>query len=138
MKACLTDWIVRLYFDVSVYDHISNNKLAGVLLNNWEYLLNACNVEIYTFICDDSSYPTARKRSFRFMVLYDREVNVAILREADGIVTVQDCHNIKVFANSNKLIYVAPYYDLIKCTTFLPDTENCNKDKRAEIFSYSE
>ena len=138
VNACLPDWIVRLYFDVSVYDHINNNKLDGVLLQNWEYLLDTCNVEIYTFICDDSSYPTARKRSYRFAVLYDREVNVGILREADGIVTVQDCHNIKVFANSNKLLYVVPYDDVMKCTTFLPDAEHCNKEKKAEIFSYSE
>ena len=96
---CLPHWVVRLYLDVSVYDHINTRsyiKSLGsdpktkekILLNNWNYLLEAENVELYTFICDDTSYSSFRKRSLRFAVLYDSQVNVAIIRDADGVVTV--------------------------------------------------
>lgn len=138
---CLPNWIVRLYLDVSVYDYINTqaySKSFGkdvinkgkILVANWNYLHNAENVEIYTFICDDSSYSTLRKRSLRFAILYDSKVNVAIIREADGIVTVQDCHNINVFANSNKIMYLTPFNTFIKCATFL-------SEEIGERFSYA-
>ena len=76
---CLPYWVVRLNLDISVYDHINNRSYIRslgsdaktkekILLDNWNYLLDASNVEIYTFICDDSSYSS---RSLRFGILYD-------------------------------------------------------------------
>jgi hypothetical protein len=70
------------------------------------------------------------------MVLYDPEVNVGILREADGIVTIQDCHNIDVFSRSNKLLYLVPYDGNIKSVEMSKVNNNFND--RASINSYSE
>ena len=71
---CLPYWVVRLNLDISVYDHINNRSYIRslgsdaktkekILIDNWNYLLDASNVEIYTFICDDSSYSS---RSLQF------------------------------------------------------------------------
>lgn len=76
---CLPNWILRLYLDISIYEDINDgnykNLIKGeyenILLDNWEYLFNTENVEIYTFICDDSGINTKRKRSLRFATLYD-------------------------------------------------------------------
>ena len=32
-----------------------------------------------------------------------------MIREADGIVSFQDCHNIKIVLKSNKFMYIIPY-----------------------------
>ena len=71
-------------------------------------LLNLENVEIYTIICDDITETTEidkvsvhQTRSYRFNALLDDSVNINISREADGIVTFTDCHNIRCFEKSN-------------------------------------
>ena len=69
------------------------------------------------------------------MILYDPEVNVGIVREADGVVTIQDCHNIRVFADSDKLMYIVPYNENIKSTLLL--VVNNNFVDVAQISSYS-
>jgi hypothetical protein len=41
--------------------------------------------------------------------MIDPTVNLYVIREADGFVSNLDCHNIKVFANNNKLFYISPF-----------------------------
>jgi hypothetical protein len=41
--------------------------------------------------------------------MLDPEVNVSIVREADGIVSYTDIYNIKNFVTSNKMIFIYPY-----------------------------
>lgn len=142
LSKCLPDWMIRIYMDNSVYNHIKSVKtyysinkdedIKELLYENWQYLFNAENVEIYTFVCDDSSYSNRRKRSLRFNILYDYDVNVSIIRDADGILTIQDCHNIDVFSKSNKMMYLAPFGEYIKSTNLILNTN------KAEISSYSE
>lgn len=124
----LPQWIVRLYIDSSVYHKVSTyseNKINGIndmnhvseLLN---YILAQKNVEVYTFFCDkiiSNDIHIAKTRTFRFLPLIENDVNVCIIREADGFVTNLDCHNIKQFANSDKIFYlpsiVEDYYNEI-------------------------
>ena len=122
VKKNLSDWIVRLYLDSSVYRSLMGYKQAGgtkfqFVEDSLDYLMNAENVEIYVYCCQDimeGKTPIARTRTFRFLPLSDTDVNVRIIREADGIVTNVDCHNIRLFTQSDYLFYlpqVIPEYD---------------------------
>lgn len=112
VKSELPDWIVRVYIDGSVYNNMqTGNTYVNEIMN---YLHMSDNVEIYTYICDsllDNNIPIARTRTFRFLPITDIDVNVCVVREADGIVTYTDCHNIKVFANSDRIFYLLPFLD---------------------------
>lgn len=104
----LPDWLVRLYIDSSVFNYARNsgsNKEQAIV----DYLLSCENVEIHTILCDSmmSSQSIDKTRVYRFLPLYDKTVNIAVIREADGIVTNLDCHNIRVFQKTSKLFYVA-------------------------------
>lgn len=104
----LPDWLVRLYIDSSVFNYArsSGNKKEQEIL---DYLLGCENVEVHTILCQElmRSDTIDKTRVYRFIPLFDKTVNVAVIREADGIVTNLDCHNIRVFQNSNKLFYLA-------------------------------
>ena len=107
VKRNLPDWIVRLYLDPSVYQSLEDKKNEDAIYVNHtlDYLLKADHVKIYVYCCS-SQTPMSRKRTFRFLPLFDPEVNIKIIREADGIVTNQDCHNIRIFSKSNYLFYL--------------------------------
>ena len=112
VKHNLKDWLVRVYLDTSVYNCLINKgdiQFSQLFLN----IVHSENVEIYTIecpsiICDE--IPIAKTRTFRFLPLIDEEVNIAIIREADGIVSNLDCHNIKIYSKlQNKLFYLPLY-----------------------------
>ena len=122
VKQHLPDWIVRLYLDSSVYqsviDYEAKRQQTGqpdeamYLSECLDYLLGADNVEVYMYCC--TSKPgigdaLAHLRTFRLLVLSDPSVNVRVIREADGIVTNQDCHNLTVFAHSDRIFDVAGF-----------------------------
>jgi hypothetical protein len=48
-------------------------------------------------------------RILRFLTMIDPTVNLSVIREADGIVSNLDCHNIKIYAESDKLFYLAQF-----------------------------
>lgn len=94
----------------------------------YSYIVNSPNVEIYTFLCEDFVIPSfdesdteeeiddkfqiydktlARTRFLRFLTLTDPTVKTCIMREADGIVSATDCHNIDAFSGSSKIFYIA-------------------------------
>jgi hypothetical protein len=107
MAIGLPDWILRLYMDVSVYDYIKNIKDGRTLNRLLSILYRSKNVEIYTSLCPPPEI-IERLRINRYKALYDDDVNIKMIREADGVVTFQDCHNIRFFSRSNRLIYVVP------------------------------
>lgn len=79
------------------------------------YLFNAPNVEIYTYFCPEilnESINLGKTRMFRFLPLIDPTVAVCASREADGIVTNLDCHNLEVFSQSNRIFYLIPIHDI--------------------------
>lgn len=108
----LPDWLVRLYLDSSVHRKMVNSpegKYKKFIKDSLNFLIDAPNVEIYTYCCSkilDNSTPISRTRIFRFLPLSDPDVNIKIIREADGIVTNLDCHNIKIFSQSDYLFYL--------------------------------
>lgn len=114
VENCLPDWIVRLYFDKTVYDFLlyfnangyslAENNICGLL----KFIFNSKNTEIYTYLCDNSEQDLKKTRTYRFLTFMDTEVNISIIREADGIVTNLDCQNIRIFENNQKIFYFPP------------------------------
>jgi len=145
VKIGLPGWIVRIYMDISVYSYIKNNitdcedskslsnksmkkNIAYIKkINDYvQFLENAENVEIFTYICKYENYE--RLRIQRFLPLLERDTNIVVIREADGFVTFQDCHNIKVFSDSKLLFFTIP---LFETSMKYVDYSNCS------ISSYS-
>jgi hypothetical protein len=115
----LPDWIVRLYLDKSVFDcmntvnFVLNSNLCGMnqdlhaMYAIFQNIKESENVEIYTFVCKSigTTLPYEKTRTFRYLILQDPEVNVCVLRDADGSVSNTDCHNLKIFSQSDRLFY---------------------------------
>jgi hypothetical protein len=117
VESDLKGWIVRIYFDDSVYCVIKklndiNDDKYKILIEKFNYINNSNIVEIYTYDCPDDTKNKYLNRTLRFLPFINNDVNTCICRDADGIVSRLDCHNIKVFANSDKLFYL-PFYDFI-------------------------
>ena len=55
--------------------------------------------------------PINNVRAFRLLPLLEKDTNVCVFREADGFVSLNDCHNIKYFAMSqtNKIGMIYEY-----------------------------
>lgn len=134
VKSTLPDWIVRLYFDASVYTLLDDDFILGLpeeentglsamfkgvqskvdnylnVVQNIQYLvrdiISQRNVEVYTYSCPDNEENMAVMRTYRFLPLSDQDVNVCAVREADGIVTHVDCVNLKIFAREDILLYI--------------------------------
>lgn len=109
----LTEWVVRLYLDYSVYDYIKNydqqkqqedDVNINVVFNE---LINMNNVEIYTYICEEPEY-LSKLRILRFLPLIDNTVAKTIIREADGFVSYADCYNIEEWEKDKIPLYVLP------------------------------
>ncbi len=86
-------------------------KLAKEISEILDYLYNSENVEIYTYFCPSIINKTTsigRTRTYRYMPFTDPEVNVSAVREADGIITLLECHNLKIFEKSDRLFYFTP------------------------------
>ncbi len=120
----LENWVVRLYLDETVYQCINNaieyiqsnlsqdpeNReilLKRQCLEYFESIINSPNVELYTFICEDI-VSLDKTRTYRYLVLIDPEVNISVIREADGYINNLECHNLKMFEKSDKLFYIPP------------------------------
>jgi hypothetical protein len=120
----LPDWLVRIYMDKSVYEcmeiikklkndnidiYLRSQELYDNIIIIFEEIITSPNVEIYTFDCKSFYVDGKIKeniRSLRFLVLIDPTVNICAIREADGYMTNLDCHNLKIFSNSNRLFYL--------------------------------
>jgi hypothetical protein len=107
----LPQYICRIYIDESVIkllNEIVSDVFVSDLKDNIVELYNSLftfdNVEIYTILCNDINI--GKTRSYRFLPLIDEDVNIVVSREADGIVTYNDCHNINLFAESKKFLYM--------------------------------
>ena len=124
IKKRLEDFVVRIYLDISVISVINKfseikmeyvkdeeklKKYIKDILEYIQYLFSADNVEIYTYLCESYVYNIAKTRALRFLPMLDPEVNVSIVREADGIISYTDIYNIKNFVTSNKMIFIYSY-----------------------------
>lgn len=92
--------------------------LDSEISKTFKQIIENSNVEVYTYLCQsfNNSIPIERTRTLRFLPMIDDDVNICVVREADGIVSNLDCHNIKIFSKSDKIFYlplVVPYYNNI-------------------------
>lgn len=141
----LNEWVVRVYFDISVYQCVNNpiintnsydnllreesiksdiKKYSKITKHKEKYIsliqqhINSLfteiskspNVEIYTFDCNKDVIDKInidRTRTLRYLPLIDNTTNICIIRDADGIISNLDCHNIKCYQqNKDKLFYI--------------------------------
>lgn len=106
----LPDWIVRIYFDKSVYKCLEKDKLEyPKIYYCFDKIFNSTNTEIYTYECnnfDSDDFSISSLRSLRFLPAIEEDTNICVFREADGIVSNLDCHNLDIFSKSDKLFYV--------------------------------
>ena len=112
----LPGWIVRVYFDTSVEACVTKEEF-GEFNAIFNAIKDSPNVEVYTYDCpsfkkgasgEDRQIPIARTRTLRFLPLSDPEVNLCVVREADGIVSNLDCHNIKMYASNPNILFYLP------------------------------
>jgi hypothetical protein len=113
----LENWIVRIYFNTSIFELINfalNNEcielyeICNTIINYLEYIFSIDIVEIYIVSCNDkcNSDSFGLTRSMRFLPLCDNDVNILICKDADGIITNQDCKYIKSFETSAHIFYI--------------------------------
>ena len=105
----LPTYVVRFYIHQSVFHAM---KLLNTLYFDMETKKNVIELfkfivkndqsEIYLYICDNDNITSHSYRSMRFIPLMDDDVNICIIREADGYVGIADCHNINLFTNSEE------------------------------------
>lgn len=103
----------RIYLDQSVIYAISisnmykckNAMYVEEIVNILEKLFMNENVELYDTSCIKDCGKIGITRYYRLLSLIDKSVNVCILRDADGIVTLNECKNVDNFISSDKIIY---------------------------------
>jgi hypothetical protein len=130
---CLPNFISRIYLDISIFKilfeinkiideyNFENNRIETLLNKNKEiveFLFNNISTEVYTITDPESDIE--KTRSYRFLTLIESDVNIKVLREADGIVSYMDCMNIQKFLNANTLMLV---YDLNQRQNFINSFE---------------
>ena len=149
-------FIVRIYLDyliLHVIDSIKTYKctdydnLINEMINILEILFKNENVEIYYVECgeyDDIFNDNSRckeevgiERFFRFLPLIDDDVNILICRDADGIVTFNECKNIENFINSKYLIYQMASHALNIRDKYDVKEEYIEKNENIYNFNYS-
>jgi len=99
------NFIARIYLDQSVinlYRAIGEGEIKDII----SFLFTHDRVEIYTYNCKSYEENKSLTRSLRFLTLFDTEVNIKIIREADGFVSYLDCMNIKNFCTSNTILFM--------------------------------
>lgn len=116
-------WVVRLYFGSSVNASIEmikkikherpeldDKRIAEIdkIIEAYEFIISHTQVELYVINEETLTYGVEEIRTARFAPLYDEKVNVCIVRDADGIVTNLDCHNIDFFLHSSQHLFYLP------------------------------
>lgn len=113
----LEGFICRFYIDPTVFEVIKNTvESDNEILKNkcyeyLEYIITHERAEIYIYFCEsivEKKLPIEKSRTLRFLTLFEKDVNISVIREADGIVGYGDCHNIKLFSKSDK---IAMFYE---------------------------
>ena len=131
VSKALPTFIVRYYLDSSIFETLKfiiiEKKLPipqiQNIIDNLKFIINHTNSEVFMYFCKNIiENPTrlARTRTYRFLPFLniERDTNVCVIREADGIVSLADCHNINLFANSetHKIIMT---YDFASSVRYL-------------------
>jgi hypothetical protein len=120
----LPDWLVRIYFDKSVYEIIQEHieyiakgltdEYKKNIVDKFQEIIKSPNVEIYTYNCKNFYHGeniSNKIRSLRFLTLIDPTVNICAIREADGYMTNLECHNLNIFSRQNERLFYLPWYN---------------------------
>jgi hypothetical protein len=106
---------IRIYLDYSVIYSLymleknKCNKIEEIINEIIDILTDLFKneyVEIYNIFCKENCKYMNITRYYRVLPLIDNEINVCIFKDADGIVTLNECKNIDNFISSDKLIYI--------------------------------
>lgn len=146
----LSDFIVRFYLDKSVFETIHNASKEKVNGSNsnvkyttleksfdiLKYIIHHEQSEVVIYFCKTIIEKNTKGvlRRFRFLPMLEKDVNILISREADGFVSYNDCHNIRLFANkeTHSIGMVYSFVDTPGTATFLyksykqPNVNNMN------------
>lgn len=156
----LKNFISRIYLDFSVIEFVTmitefrveslslNTKFFShfkkKIIDAIRFLYNNQSVEIYTYVCDSYKTEIEKTRSLRILPLIDSEVNIKIIREADGIVSYLDCYNIEQFEKSNHIMMTYNILDLpnflnLRTTKSIQEylSDKTKKDIRVNLTPYS-
>ena len=104
IAAHLPGWVVRLYLDSSWYSLMIARPSLAVFL---QQTLLYPHVELWLVNCPgfDTSAALPRVRARRLLPLEDESVACVVMRDADGVVGAIDCHNIRLFAESDMPVW---------------------------------
>jgi hypothetical protein len=146
----LPNFIVRLYLDTSIFELIFevssflsinlneelSSKLKEIFLN-LSFLIMHKKIEIYIYICSkrlsEPIEPIEKIRTYRYISLFDNDTNICCIRDADGLVSIVDCHNINLFSDSNTH-KIALIYELAR--SFEPYTKINHPNLLPDIPTY--
>lgn len=125
----LPDFIVRFYLDSSIFELLyewsssllitkdtTEMELIKDIFLDLSYLIHHKKSEIYIYFCESITSHTdfiEKVRTYRYIPLFDDDTNVCCIRDADGIISIVDCHNIKLFS-SPKTHNIALIYNLAR------------------------
>ena len=122
----LPEYLIRIYTDFSLFTYVPEGrsvdapevKLHERLSKFLKMVSDAPNVELYVLECPDAMenntliYKQQQNvRTFRFFSLLDPEVAISVIRDADSLLTEEECDYIKlwergkdIFLNINILV----------------------------------
>jgi hypothetical protein len=124
---CLEGFIARYYFDPSIFEVIYQNYIStDPALKNLaidcykllKYILVNPRAETYIYFCKMiiEGLPISKIRTLRFLPMFESDVNISVIREADGFVSYLDCHNIKLFQRVNKISMIYNFSSVFSLT----------------------
>jgi len=121
VSVILKNWIVRIYLHRSIINLL--NLLKSIKLINQYNRLNNILIEYFNFnnvevyMVNDNVINLHLFRSFRFLSFQDREVNISVSKDADGIITLYECTNLLKYSQlKNDLLYITEWKDTLTYT----------------------
>lgn len=139
----LPNWILRLYLDRTLFETLYNTDVESIdssLYHNLQILINIlkkiseskqCEINILfceEFYKDDFLY--GKLRTLRFTSFYDVTTNIVASREADGILSAIDCHNLSVLENND---FIMSFYMFPNIRTLENDFSNLDSGPNQNV-----
>jgi hypothetical protein len=115
----LPNYVLRYYFDGSIFRTLARGiKIMSEdvkdymnIIETLSFIINNEQVEIFMYFCNDNSN-LSLIRNYRFMPMFENDINICVSREVDGLLSAVDCHNLNLFINNDKILLL---YDIVDC-----------------------
>ncbi len=147
----LEGFISKFYFDSSIFETIYRFYSTGNEFEKYisiecfkilKYILAHPKSETFIYFCKMiiEGLPLSKVRTLRFLPMFEPDVNIRVIREADGFVSYLDCHNIKQFVQVNKIgmfYEFAESFDMFKYFNYRHDIKNSVRHYSAWLRTYS-